>query len=262
MRLLLLIGAASLLTACNLPADLEATVSSSRMPTPTPVSDWQQIADGLSWRILRPNGDDLAQLIVVRIDQQHFRFRAIYSPGNPRRLSQWREQEPDAAVIINANFFDEANNVLGAVVSDGVVHGDAYPSYGGNFLVRNGTASVSVNRWDGQVSDDSIAQLAQGYPMLVDRGDPAYVRRADGQRTRRTLIAEDINGNILIMVSPYLGLSLADLSEYLTTAGLNILRAVNLDGGGSTMIALPAIDYFQASFDAVPTILAVYPRQS
>lgn len=98
--------------------------------------------------------------------------------------------------------------------------------------------------------------------MLVDRGDPAYVRRADGQRTRRTLIAEDTSGNILIMVSPYLGLSLADLSEYLTTAGLNILRAVNLDGGGSTMIALPAIDYFQASFDAVPTILAVYPRQS
>ena len=74
------------------------------------------------------------------------------------------------------------------------------------------------------------------------------------------MIAEDRQGNILIMVSPFLGLSLADLSAYLPTTDLDIQTAFNLDGGGSTMLALPAMDYFQPAFDAVPAILTVYPR--
>ena len=108
--------------------------------------------------------------------------------------------------------------------------------------------------------DSSVEQAAQGFPLLVNQGEPAYFSSTSGQRNRRAIIAEDDSGNILILVSPLLGLSLRDLSAYLPTAGLDIVTAVNLDGGGSTMLALPAADYFQPSFDTVPAILAVYPR--
>ena len=259
-RMLLLFLLIGLLSGCNLPAELLPTSAAILNAKSTPFSDWETIAEGLAWRTLLPDGDELAQLIVIRINPQFYRFRAIYSPGNPRRLSEWREQEPSAALIVNANFFDAAYQVLGAVVSDGVVSGNAYESLGGSFLVRDGVPTVSTNRWRNSFPDVGIEQLVQGFPMLVDGGDPAYVRWSDSQRTRRTLVAEDSQGNILIMVSPYLGLSLPELSEYLTRTDLNIMRAVNLDGGGSTMIAFPGADYTQPSFDAVPTILAIYPR--
>ena len=258
-RPLLLIIVVGLLGACALPADMRPALTA--LPTKTAAPAWETLADGLEWRTLIPNGDELAQLIVVRIDPQRFRFRALYSPGHPRRLSEWRAEAPDAAVIINANFFDEAYRALGAVVSDGIVHGAFNDDYGGSFLARDGAASVIVNHTLNFSQANTIDQLVQGYPMLVDQGDPAYVRRTGSQRARRTVIAEDSRGNILILVAPYLGLSLADLSEYLTRTDLNIVRAVNLDGGGSTLIAIPGADYTQPSFDAVPTILAVYPRE-
>ena len=100
----------------------------------------------------------------------------------------------------------------------------------------------------------------QGFPLLVKDGKQAYFASASEERTRRTLIATDKRGNILILVSPFLGLSLMDLSAYLPKTDLEIDSAFNLDGGGSTMIALPGADYFQPSLDPLPTILAVYPR--
>ena len=214
----------------------------------------------MAWRTLYPNGDELAQIVVVRIDPRRFRFRAIYRAGDPQSLARWRALEEDASLIVNANFFDENQRALGAVVSDGVLHGVAYSDRGGLFMLRDGAPTVTSYLSPQAQIDSSVQQAVQGFPLLVDQRQPAYLSAAKGERNRRTLIAQDTRGNILIMVAPFLGLSLKDLSAWLPTAGLEIETAVNLDGGGSTLLALPAADYFLPSFDAVPTILAVYPR--
>ena len=260
MRVFLLFCLVTLLSACNVPSVILATETAISKPTARPQSDWTLIEDGLEWRRLSPHGDELAQLIVVRINPQYFRFRAAYRAGDPQSLASWRELEPEASVIINANFFDRENRALGTVISDGVAHGTAYLDRGGTFLLRSAVPSVIGYRSHSLRIDRSVEQAIQGFPLLVDRGKQSYADARASERNRRTLIAEDANGNILIMVSPFLGLSLADLSAYLATADLEIVTAVNLDGGGSTMIAIPGIEYFQPSFDAVPTILAVYAR--
>jgi hypothetical protein len=66
------------------------------------------------------------------------------------------------------------------------------------------------------------------------------------------------------MVTPLVGMTLVELSEYLPTTDLELRTAVNLDGGGSTMLYLNVpggIEYTLSSFDPVPAVLAVYPRQ-
>ena len=138
--------------------------------------------------------------------------------------------------------------------------GTAYTDRGGVFTVRGGAPAVTGYRSPQARIDAAVEQAAQGFPLLVDQGKQAYFGESNGERNRRTVIAEDAGGNILVLVSPFLGLSLPGLSAYLPTSDLDIITAVNLDGGGSTLLALPAADYFQPSFDAVPTILAVYPR--
>ncbi len=262
LRLSLLLLAASVSSACNLPADLLPTLTAWPETTETPASDWLDLADGLQWRKLLPKGDALAQLIVIRINPQKYRFRAIYQPGQPLSLSGWRALEADASVIVNANFFDANNRALGLAVSDGSPHGSAYQKRGGTFLIRNGEPTVVASRSESFQSIEEIEQAAQGFPLLVKRGAQAYFAGTGGQRTRRTLIGIDKQGNVLIMVAPFLGLSLADLSAYLPSTDLAIDAAVNLDGGGSTMMALPGADYYQPSLDPVPMILAVYPRAS
>ena len=120
-RMFLLIASAGILAACSLRTDLLPTAPPT--PTTTPETGWQYIADGLEWKTLRPKGDELAQLIVVRINPAHYTFRARYRARDPQSLSNWRELESGASVVINANFFDINREVLGLVVSDGAAHG-------------------------------------------------------------------------------------------------------------------------------------------
>ena len=252
----LLLSSWLLLTGCSL--------KTKTVPTPAPTaaaeSSWEAVAAGLEWRRLTPNADELAQIVVIRVDPARFHFRVIYREGDPQSLAAWRALEPGASLIVNANFFDENHRALGAVVSDGIRYGAAFSDRGGLFVQRSGAPTVTGYTSPQAQLDSTVQQAVQGFPLLVDQGRPAYVGSTNGERNRRTLIAEDKRGNILIMVSPFLGLSLGDLSAYLPTTGLDIVTAVNLDGGGSTMLALPAADFFLPSFDAVPTILAVYPR--
>lgn len=264
LQILCLLAAASvcLLTACNLPLRLLPTVKPSPVPTASPEPLWQTIDDGLHWRKLIPNGDDLAQLVVARIDPSRYRFRAIYHAGAAENLSGWRAREADASVIINANFFDNNDFALGLVVSDGTAHGIAYQDRGGTFLVSDGAPEIVSYLSPSFPEIGDIEQAVQGFPLLVEDGRQAYFAAGSGERTRRTMIGIDRSGNVLIMVAPFLGLSLAELSAYLPKTDLDIDAAFNLDGGGSTMIALPGADYFQPSLEPVPTILSVYRRAS
>lgn len=256
-----IISILSLLSACNLYSTPSLPSPSPAAPqtTPIPTGEWQLIADGLERRVYIPDGAKLAQMIVLRIDPDKFRFRAVYRAGDPLSITDWRQVEPDASVIINANFFDPQNNVLGLLVSDGVVFGTSYQNRGGTFVVENGVPSVHSNRLQ-PYQGEPLEQAVQAFPLLVENGKATYYNTSSAELTRRTVIAEDANGNILIMTTPFLGLSLADLSAYLPTTDMNIVTAFNLDGGGSTMMAIPSIDFLLPSFDRVPAILAVYPH--
>ncbi|MCY3834432.1 MAG: phosphodiester glycosidase family protein [Chloroflexi bacterium] len=259
-RAFVLVAAACLLFACDQPAGLLPTIASLPAATETPAPVWRAIADGLAWRRLLPNNDELAQLIVIRIDPAYYRFRALYRAGLPATLSEWRALEPNASVLINANFFDADYNALGLIVSDGVKSSAPYYERGGSFLIKGGEPAVLANRAPASWLDDDIEQAAQGFPMLVENGERAYRAPSKGERTRRTVIAIDTSGRILLIVAPFLGLSLADLSAYLPRTDLAIEAALNLDGGRSTMLGLPGAETMLPSLEPAPAILAAYPR--
>ncbi len=207
---------------------------------------------------MKPLNDISAQLFVARIDPSQYRFRAIYAPGEARSLAGWRAQEPAARLIVNANYFDSARRAVGLVVSDGHAHGQAYRQRGGTFLVRNGDAAVVANHAGSQLHPSE--QAVQGYPLLVENGKQAFTDPRGAERNRRSIIAQDSQGHILVMIAPYLGPSLQQLSAFLAASDLDIVTAFNLDGGRSTMLALPDADIVQPALQAVPAVLAVYKR--
>ena len=69
--------------------------------------------------------------------------------------------------------------------------------------------------------------------MLVLDGNPAYSGRSPV--SRRSVVALDRSGHVLLLATPLLGISLEDLAAWLAASDLDIVNALNLDGGGSTM---------------------------
>lgn len=242
-----------LLTAC------QVNLTAQPVPEDLTVDGWQPLAAGLLQRTLQPFGDPFAQLQVIRIDPAVYTFRAHYRAGAPLNLNAWREQLPDAAVIVNANFFDVQHEVLGLLVSDGSVYGRAYTERGGTFAVEADGVRVWSNYFE-PYRGQPIQQAVQAFPMLMVDGVQFNRDTRQTRRSRRTVIAQDEQGQILVMATPSLGIGLFALSEYLPTTPLNIVNAFALDGGGSTMMYIAANGYTLSSFDPVPSVLAAYPR--
>jgi uncharacterized protein YigE (DUF2233 family) len=253
----------SLLTGCLAPSP----AAQPSLPADSPTSsgstgDLVRLADGVERRVLSPGGSyPFTQFTVLRLDPALIAFRVHYRPGEPLSLAGWRAALPDALGFVNANFFDPQSQVVGMLVADGAVFGGSFVGRGGMFSVQNGVPQVRsliTTPYQGE----GLEQAAQAFPMLVTDGIPNYERTAGDRASRRTIVAQDSAGRILLIATGSLfGMTLADLSTYLSGAGLDIVNALNLDGGGSTMMAVNSTSPITIpSFDAVPAVLAFYAR--
>lgn len=253
----------SLLTGC-----LASTPGGQIAPVPTAApaasgssaDGWTQVANGAEIRTLSPGGGyPFTQFTVLRLDPSRVTFRAHYRPGEPLNLDGWRAALPDAAGFINANFFDPQNYAVGMITTDGAQFGQSYFGRGGMFQVQDGiprVRSLITEPYQGEL----LEQAVQAFPMLVTDGIPNYERTNGDRASRRTIVAQDADGRILLIVTNSLfGMTLADLSQFLADSGLSIVNALNLDGGGSTMFALNGGESITIpSFDSVPAVLAFY----
>ncbi|NDJ61413.1 MAG: phosphodiester glycosidase family protein [Chloroflexi bacterium] len=264
-RLSLLIAAASVLSSCF--------PSGTALSDPTPTGSvgataqptWTTLAPGLEQRTYRPGGDyPLTQFTALRIDPALYTFRPHYRPGAPLSLNGWQAALPDAHALINANFFDPQNRALGLLVVDGAVFGQPYVGRGGLLQVQAGEVRVRSTILEPYIPGEPLAQAVQAFPMLVTNNQASYTNRRGDFPSRRTIAGQDSSGRIVLMATNSLiGMSLVDLSAYLPTTDLDLVNAVNLDGGGSTMmgISVPGrAPLTIPAFDPVPVVLAVYPR--
>ncbi|MBC7811714.1 MAG: phosphodiester glycosidase family protein [Burkholderiales bacterium] len=268
LRILTLASPALLLAlmalACVTPI-ISAPSGATSAPSAPPVSDgWETLMPGLERRSYQP-ANALSQLLVLRIDPTLFTFRAHYQPGSPLGIRGWRDALPGSVAFVNANFFDTQGQILGLLVADGLAYGLSYTDRGGTFLVQNGAPRLRSNLVEPYYSGEPIEQAVQAFPMLVQDRQQAYANSRDRDISRRTIVAQDGSGRILLMVTPLGGLNLVDISAYLPTTDMDIVTAFNLDGGGSTMMSLAPINNIAGqmslgSFDPVPAVLAVYPR--
>jgi exopolysaccharide biosynthesis protein len=249
---------ALLLAGCTLVLPAAPTAAPTIVPTETPSSGWETLAPGLERRMV----GGFSGMMTLRIDPAQFTFRAHYRPGQPLTAQEWADALPGAVALVNANFFSSKGEVLGLLVSDGVLYSPVMPNLGGIFQVQAGQARVRSNIAE-PYAGEALEQAVQAYPMLVLNGSAAYPGGQPDRPTRRTVIGQDRDGHILLMATPLLGMTLADLSAYLPTTNLGLANAFNLDGGSSTLMVIRPpgeSEYVISSFDPVPAVLAVYPR--
>jgi len=257
---------ALLLTACSVQAE-DAYAPPQNISIENPIEqaqsdtslEWDELSEGLESQTFVPENRLLAEFTAVRIDPTAYSFRIHYSPNAPMSIQEWRDVLPDAEVIVNSNFFSPNHEVVGMLITDGVLYGQPYTSRGGMFSIQDDIPSVRSNIYEPYIVGEPISQAVQTFPMLVYDNQQAYWDNRGNRPTRRSVIGIDNDGQVVIMATPLLGLSLFDLSEYLSNEPqLNLQDALNLDGGGSTALYIKATDYTLSGFDPIPAVIAVY----
>lgn len=239
----------------NPPAEI---VPTNPVSPPVPVSDadWEQLESGIEYRQF----GSLPDLVhVVRIDPAQFRVRVLYDVNDAGRVSEWANAANTVAVV-NGGYFDPQGRATALTIFDGVIYGTSYDGFGGMFSVDlNGTVQLRSLREQPYDSSEEFAQALQSSPMLVLHGAAVDQPNDDGDVARRSVIALDTSGRILLIASNWQTFTLTQLAQWLVDQPLDIDNALNLDGGSSTglVVKTEQKSFTVDSFVRVPQVIFI-----
>ena len=227
---------------------------------------WKTSRPGIEYRAARGrviSGTEQADelLLIMRIDPKRVQLKVRYAPSATQHVRDWLEST-QADVVINGGYFDEQNVATALVIVDGVATGKSYSGFGGLFALRkNGNSTTPSLQWlktKPYRPDPNITDALQGSPMLVYNGRSVPGISDNGARNRRSFVAIDKQGRVLLGICQYAQWTLTDLAHYLAEASdLQIQNALNLDGGASTGLWLRGGPeaLLTDSFEKVPMVI-------
>jgi exopolysaccharide biosynthesis protein len=234
-------------------------------PTATPEppdTGWVPVGQGIELRSLDVVASSAVErLTAVRLDPEVVRVEVFYTPGQAQLISGWA-RELGALAVVNAGYFTMEYQATGLIVSRGKVYGTSYGDYAGMFTIpQDGLSTVRWLRTHPYDPREALRGAVQSFPVLVKPGGvmgfPANAD--DGRMARRTVVAQDRGGRILLLVAPRGYLSLHALAVWLVDSDLEIDVALNMDGGPSSGLWLGRA----AEIDSVlpvPAVVAVLGR--
>jgi hypothetical protein len=172
----------------------------------------------------------------VELVPHHFEAAGLVEP---QPIEAWADHL-GASVVFNAGQFDEKLDHLGWLKSDGVwINDRQHGAYKG--LLVSGPLEGAA--WSGVVDlEHTNPRIVERYRhvvqsmMLLDESGNIRVRDSD-LTACRTVVAQDGEGRVLIMVTEG-AMTLGDLARWLPSTGLGIVRAMNLDGGIESQLAV------------------------
>ena len=205
----------------------------------------------VNWKLLRP-GLEVAEVTafryirlgmnevrLLRVDAGLYDFvpysREEQAEYRALHIEAWARVLPRAAAIFNAGQYYPDYRHMGLLVKDGRNLGtDIHPRY--KALLVSGRVSADAGppaaivdlAQEPRPPDESYKYAVQSF-MLLDETGRVRVRRTD-RLASRTVVAVDTEGRIVCVWVPGAA-SLYELALWLKESGLNITRAMCLDGG-------------------------------
>ena len=221
---------------------------------------WRSVDAAMELRTLRlDTGEVSGEATAVRFDPKAYRVSVKSDIANAGSIREWfRALKPLA--VINGGYFDEAGRPTALVIFDGITRGESYQGFGGMVAINaEGQFELRSLRQQPYDPSESLQQAMQSAPMLIQPGGTISDFEADDERSRRSVIARDSQGRILLLAVNMPIFSLAELAQALHDSDLDLDVALNLDGGRSTGLFVSAGDG-EATIDSmerVPLVLVV-----
>jgi hypothetical protein len=210
----------------------------------------ETLHNGINWWSYR--GDDLfgarlsINMIEVETDIAGIDYEIAYVQNELMRTSILAA-EKNALAAINGSFFniDAGGSVVfmkvhGEVVTDGAIGGSPYTENGGIGWSNNGNPKIYEKPASGWHGLDIMNLLSSG-PLLVLDGVKREFNNDPFNQNRhpRTAVATTDDGRLFLVTvdgrsfQSY-GMTIPELADFFI--GLGTDRALNLDGGGSTVM--------------------------
>ena len=203
--------------------------SSKQLPTRDPGvhHEVRSLSDGRS-----------VQLHLVKFDRSQFALRVLNLEPDSTVASTVRSHGGLAGV--NGGYFKPDQSPLGVVVSQGVKLHPLEKSKiltGVLVVTAHGANLLRTAEFQQSLKPSKVREALQAGPFLVDHGK-AVAGLNDKRAAERTALLADKNGVAALLITQ--PLTLAELARILSTPGifpgLDIERALNLDGGSSTAL--------------------------
>lgn len=238
------------------------------LPASAPVPDtgWLLLRPGLERRSINIYNDQNQQveaLYLLRLDPNQFRLDVAYH-ATPQNLENW-QKETNALIVVNGGYFrieNERHIPNGLTIVNGETLGSSYGPFAGMLAIRDDGVEL---RWLASKPYDPYEPLRaalQSFPVLVkpggELGFPAQYE--DNLKARRTVIGQDQEGRILLIIASRGHFTLHQLSVYLTGSDLHLDIAINLDGGPSSGIWLAQPREIISSQTLLPIVILVHAR--
>lgn len=224
-------------------------------------ADWQRIRGGLEFsRVgVYANQGNVDTLAVIRADPERNRFRLFYDRGNRRTAEEWQKYA-GADAVFNAGFYRYAKREpfgfttepTALIISDGSMSGPAKnrrvrgmfvsePKSGRNPYAR-------VIDMDHECGYDRYGWNTglQSWPMLVHSN--GHFGAPSSRGDSRTAICEDGSGRILAVTTEDNNLTLYHFARVLRESGLDIKKALNLDGGHAAQMNINSGGFEYATY--------------
>ena len=227
---------------------------------------WLSVAPGIESCTIRVSSTEAAvntDLFLLRFDPYFIQAGVIYR--NRLTTAQEVARTTGAIAVINGSFFDPSGKPLGLVIENGTII-QQMPlrsmHNSGIFCIKHDVPYIFHRS---NFSASGTSQAIQSMPRLIHRGNAVSNLKNAHEIKRRSGIAIDYDGKIIIYATDthLSGLSLFDVQTFLLKPELRIQSALNLDGGRSSQLYFKYDNYFKyiVGLAQVPVFLVFFPKE-
>jgi uncharacterized protein YigE (DUF2233 family) len=227
-----------------------------------PTFDWEMHED-ISRRPYNSLVDDrIYKFIAYKFDPDVYHL-AIHHE-QPKRLEDW-QAELRSPLVLNGAYFTEDMSPTGQLVIDGVEIGsNIYDSETTGTLYSNDNVTTIIDSLSSYYPEvRANTDFVQSFPLLIMGGKVA-INEDSEKIARRTVIAQDYQDNILVLIVDQTPVSLYKFSNILKASDLNIKTALNLDGGPSTGLIMTTDSFSETIYPVteLPQVISLskYPQ--
>lgn len=248
------------ITGCSIGSSVEVF----RVPEQSLIEykDWHELEEGLHVREYAIEGDKGIKEIlkVFKFESGLYRINAHHNSTSPKTISEWSSQLHSQGLIINGSYFNENFEPTGYTKILDKKYGsqtyDGKNGYTGIIAQKNATPEI-LYAPQNKIDESEYEIIVSTFPTIINDGASTLTTDTK-QLARRTIVASDMEGNLLVIFSPRNVLSLYEISQFLVTTDLSIDIAVNLDGGPSSGYSLiTPHQKLEQTTDVLPLVIEI-----
>lgn len=183
-------------------------------------------------------------------------------PSSPKSVHEWRTHL-GARFVMNGSYFTDTNQPAGFYSINGSSSAVAWP----NLAIDDNGYTFAVNIQDGKMNMYFVPASSMlgpysgstllSFPTLV-LNDTPMVAEDSGLHARRTVLAQEDDGTIDVIVSESGEESLYQMAQWLAQQPEHFRIAGNLDGGPSAGISTASTPWdIEVQSAAVPNVLVI-----